>query len=80
MPSIRTACSFAGSSPSSFQDCRRDLRSLHLAGIDRGRHRPRRIDEQRHVAVIRIVAAVLGDLAVPAGIHDADLNDPLTSG
>ena len=57
------------------QDRRRDRRRLDERGPLPRRHRGRREHDYRHVAVLGVGAAVLGDLARAAGIHDAVLND-----
>ena len=57
------------------QDGRGDLRGLHRSPDDAAVLQARQGDEDRHVAILRVVAAVLGDLGLAAGVDDAVLDD-----
>ena len=73
VPSIWTASSAFGFQPEQVEDRRRDLRRLDPRVVHARLRRSRRVDDDRHVAVGRVGAAVLGDLAA-AGVHHTDLD------
>jgi hypothetical protein len=65
----------AGRKAQQHQDGRGDLGRLHRRADGPPVHQARQDDQDRHVAVLEIRAAVLGDLAFPAGVDDAVLDD-----
>lgn len=71
---ILTASSARGSKAEQFQHGRRDLGRAHRR-IDGAVPQAREYDEDRHVAVLLVAAAMLGDLTLAAGIDDAMLCD-----
>ena len=74
--SICTACSVLGVQAEQRQDGRRDLGRLDRSS-DAGAVTDAGAGDTTsgHVAVLRVVTAVLGDLALPAGVDDAVLGD-----
>ena len=57
------------------QDRRGDLEGLDRLAVDPGGGDTGRVDDQRHVQVLRISATVLGDLLRLTGVNDAVLYD-----